>query len=86
MKYAIYLRIKHFKVMDTLITAGNEFEQAKKIRKEAIINSFDGRTQQFVAEKSGIDPFKLNRWINGLGGLEEKEIESLATYLGVDFK
>ena len=72
--------------MDTLIDATNDFEQAKIRRKEAIIKSFDGRTQQFVAEKSGIDSFKLNRWINGLGGLEDKEIESLASYLGVDFK
>jgi len=72
--------------MDNLISIDNNFEEAKTKRKEAILVSFDGRTQQFVAEKTGIDAFKLNKWINGLSGLEEEEIKSLETYLGVDFK
>lgn len=72
--------------MESLISVDQEFEEVKKRRREAIIKAFDGRTQQFLAKQLSIDATKLNKWISGLGGLEESEIKSLEDYLGVDFK
>lgn len=72
--------------MESLIKLDNQFEAARERRKDAIILAFDGRTQQSIAAKSGIDATKLNKWINGIGGLEEEEIKSLEKFLGVDLK
>lgn len=72
--------------MDSLIKIDKQYEDVKERRKEAILKAFDGRTQQHVAAKTGIDFTKLNRWINGLGGLEDDELSKIETVLGVDFK
>lgn len=69
-----------------LTKVNNQFEAAREKRKEAIIMAFDGRTQQFICEKTGVDAVKFNRWINGFGGLEDTDITKLEKYLGVDFK
>ena len=72
--------------MDSLIEVNEQFEAAKVKRKEAIINAFDGRTQQHISKQTGIDHVKLNKWVSGIGILDEADIETLEKYLGVDFK
>lgn len=72
--------------MDSLIKIDKQFDEVKKKRREAIINAFDGRTQQFIAKQTGIDATKLNKWVSGLSNLENDELTSLEKYLGVDFK
>lgn len=72
--------------MDSLLKIDTLFEDAKAKRKEAILKAFDGRTQQSICGKTGIDFTKLNRWINGIGGLEDSELTKLEKVLGVDFK
>lgn len=72
--------------MDSLLKVETQFEDAKAKRKEAILKAFDGRTQQNISGKTGIDFTKLNKWINGLGSLEDSELTKLEKILGVDFK
>lgn len=72
--------------MDSLIKIDKQYEDVKERRKGAILKAFDGRTQQHIAAKTGIDFTKLNKWINGLGSLEDNELAKLENALGVDFK
>jgi len=72
--------------MDSLIKIDGQYAAVRIKRKEAIIKTFDGRTQQDISGKTGIDFTKLNRWINGLGNLEDDELSELEKVLGVDFK
>lgn len=72
--------------MDSLIKIDTQFEDVKTKRKHAILKTFDGRTQQDISKKTGIDFTKLNKWINGLGSLEDAELTKLENILGVDFK
>ena len=72
--------------MDSLVKLDTQFEDAKAKRKRAILKAFDGRTQQSICAKTGIDFTKLNRWINGTGSLEDAELSKLETVLEVDFK
>lgn len=72
--------------MDSLIKIDTQFEDVKTKRKQAILKTFDGRTQQDISKKTGIDFTKLNKWINGLGSLEDYELTKLENVLGVDFK
>jgi len=72
--------------MDSLLKIDTQFEDVKTRRKQAILKTFDGRTQQDISKKTGIDFTKLNKWINGLGSLEDTELTKLENVLGVDFK
>ena len=72
--------------MESLIEIQNQIEEAKKKRKTIILNAFDGRSQRYVADKSGIDETKLSRWVNSEAILEPSEMKRLIKYLGVDFK
>lgn len=72
--------------MDSLIKIDAQFEDARARRKSAIIKAFDGRTQQSISAKTGIEFTKLNKWINGLCLLEDSELTKLEKVTGVDFK
>lgn len=72
--------------MDSLIKIDTQFEDVKAKRKQAILKAFDGRTQQNISGKTGIDFTKLNKWINGLGSLEDAELSKLEIILGVEIK
>lgn len=72
--------------MDSINKIDSQIEIAKKRRKELILVALDGRTQRHISEKTGIDETKLSKWVNGLGGLEDSEVDNLEKYLGVDFK
>ncbi len=72
--------------MDSLLKIETQFDDMRTKRKEAILKAFDGRTQQNISNRTGIDFSKLNKWINGLGSLEEAELTKLENVLGVDFK
>lgn len=72
--------------MDSLVKIDSQYTDIKGKRKEAILKAFDGRTQQSISGKTGIDFTKLNRWINGVGSLEDTELSQLEKFLGVDFK
>lgn len=72
--------------MNSLSKIEDTFQSAKIKRKEFIVASFDGRTQKFLAEKTGIDEIKLSRWVNGTADLEETEMASLEKVLGVEYK
>lgn len=70
--------------MDSLVKIDTQFGDVKAKRKQAILKAFDGRTQQSICGKTGIDFTKLNRWINGTGNLEDVELTKLENVLGVD--
>ena len=72
--------------MDSLVNFDSQLEDLKNRRKEAIIKAFEGRTQQYVAKNTNIDATKLNKWISGIGNLEETEVTELEKFLGVDLK
>ena len=72
--------------MDSIVEIDNQIKKAKIIRRELILIAMDGRSQRFVAEKTGIDETKLSRWINAEATLEDCELEKITNYLGVDFK
>lgn len=72
--------------METLKQLEKQFEEIKAKRKEAILAAFDGRTQNNIANKAGIAFVKVNRWINGFGGLEEEEINRIGKLIGVSFR
>jgi hypothetical protein len=72
--------------MDSLVKLETQFDDIKTRRKEAILKAFDGRTQQNISDRTGIEFSKLNKWINGLGSLEDIELTKLEKLLGADFK
>ena len=72
--------------MDSLVKLEDQFGALRKKRRDAIIQAFDGRTQSFISDKTGIDAIKLNKWISGGGSLSDAEIEKLEQYLEVNFK
>lgn len=72
--------------MDSLTVIENKISEAKKKRREIIIEAMDGRTQRAISEKTGIHETKLSKWINGFGELEPNEMDKLSSYLGVNFK
>lgn len=73
-------------MMDSLVKIDKQYTNVKECRREAILKAFDGRTQQWVSGKTGIEFTKLNKWINGMGGLKDSELAKLEKVLGVDFK
>jgi|GEM_PF-3471213 len=81
-----FVFIKIYRHMDSLEKIDSQIEAAKKKRKEIILLALDGRTQSHISDKTGINETKLSKWINGLGGLEDSEINNLEKYLGVDLK
>lgn len=72
--------------MTTFSVLDNKANEIKEKRKELIITSFGGRPQSYISKQTGIEPVKLNKWVNNSGSLEDSELESLSKYLGVDFK
>ena len=72
--------------MSEIVELESQLKEAKEKRKKIIIDSFDGRPQSYISDQTGIDPIKLNRWINNTGSLEDTELEKLEQYVGVDFK
>ena len=72
--------------MNTLSDINDNFKEVKEQRRKAIVACFDGRTQRFLSEKTGIDETKLSKWVNGISELEETEVTLLETFLGVEFK
>lgn len=70
--------------MDSILKAEAQLGEARARRKKVILRAFDGRTQQNISGKTGIDFIKLNKWINGLGNLEDRELTKLENVLGVD--
>lgn len=72
--------------MDALTKVNNEIEAAKEKRRKLIVEAFDGRTQKFISEKTGVDEIKLSRWVNGFGILNDAELKALKEFTGVDLK
>lgn len=63
-----------------------EIKSAKDKRKELIVSAFDGRTQRYISEKTGIEETKISKWINGAGEISDEEISLIEKMLGVEFK
>lgn len=72
--------------MDSIVDIDDRIRKAKDKRKQLILAAMDGRTQKFIATKTGIDEPRLSKWINGFGLLEDNELDKLKQTLGVDFK
>lgn len=72
--------------MDSLAAIESQIQEAKQKRRKLILDAMDGRTQRSLSEKTGIHETKLSKWINGIGELEDSELEKLSNALGVDFK
>lgn len=85
MKNVFYVCPLKLKYMDSFAGIDNEIKEARERRKQLILVAMDGRTQKFIADKTGIDEPRLSKWINGLGGLEETEVKKITKVLGVDF-
>jgi len=72
--------------MESIAEIDREIQGAKEKRKQLILIAMDGRTQKFIADKTGIDEPRLSQWINGLRILESNELQRITDILGVDFK
>lgn len=71
--------------MDSFTEIQNQIEEAKEKRRELILLAMDGRTQRYVAEKSGVEETRLSKWINGFGNLENDELKKINHTLGTNF-
>lgn len=72
--------------MDSVVEIDGQIKEARERRRQLILLAMDGRTQKYIADKTGIDEPRLSKWINGLGGLEKTEVQKITKVLGVDFK
>lgn len=73
--------------MDSFIEIDSQLKEVQERRKEMILTAMDGRSQRYIATKTGIEETKLSRWINGLtDSLETSEVKKITKFLGVDFK
>ena len=72
--------------MDSLAVIETQIQKAKEKRRKLILDAMDGRTQRSISEKTGIHETKISKWVNGIGDLEDIELEKLSNVLGVDFK
>lgn len=72
--------------MESVVDIDTQIKEARERRKQLILLAMDGRTQKYIADKTGIDEPRLSKWINGLGGLETKEVKKITSVLGVNFQ
>lgn len=72
--------------MDSFVEIESEISLAIEKRRQLILTAMDGRTQRDISKKTGIEETILSKWVNGIGKLEEYQLDKLSEVLKTDFK
>jgi hypothetical protein len=72
--------------METYAEISSQLKEVRDKRKKLIEDALDGRTQQWLAERIGMNNTRLSHCINGLMEFSEDELTQINSLLKTDFQ